>query len=120
MDFTSIDEPFDGPFTTEPPTSESAKASILSRAVEEGHTDSYGVLLHLVAVMGPEPRDLDPRTEQELTEWGGHFGGLKAALHCLAMHEQKLGPDAAATTVDQHIKDAMHDLDCRGGSRTGG
>ena len=99
---------------------ESAKASILSRVMQEGHTNSYGVLLHLVAVMGTEPKALNPRTEKELTEWDGHLGGLKAALHCLAMHEQKVDPDSAALVVDQHIKEAIDDLDRRSGSGTGG
>ena len=120
MDLTSIDEPFDDPLTTVPPKCESTKASILSRVVQEGHTDSYGVVLHLVAVMGTEPKALNPRTEREHAEWSGHFRGLKAALLCLVMHEQKVKPASAAMVVSRHIKNAIEDLDRRGGSRTGG
>ncbi|WP_194906246.1 hypothetical protein [Catenulispora rubra] len=120
MDLTSIDEPFDGPLTAEPPKCESAKASILSRVMQEGHTDSYGVLLHLVAVMGREPKALNPRTEKELAEWSGHFRGLKAALLCLVMHEQKVEPGPAAVVVCRHIEDASDELDRRSGTGTGG
>lgn len=99
---------------------ESVKSTILNRVTQEGHTDSYGVLLHLVAVMGAEPMALEPRTETEHTEWRGHFKGLRAALYCLAMHEQEVGPDSAALIVHQHIRDATDDLDRRSGVGTGG
>lgn len=115
MDLTSIDEPFEGRSSQGAPLCESAKASILSRVAQEGHTDSYGVLLHLVAVMGREPKALNPRTEKELAEWSGHFRGLKSALLCLAMHERKIEPGPAALVVCQHINDAADDLDRRGG-----
>ncbi|MBS2547446.1 hypothetical protein KGQ19_11240 [Catenulispora sp. NL8] len=78
------------------------------------------MLLHLVAVMGREPKALNPRTEKELAEWSGHFRGLKSALLCLVMHERKVEPSSAALVVYRHVKSATDDLDRRGGSETGG
>lgn len=98
---------------------ETAKALIVNRALQDGYTDSYGTLLHLVAVMGLNPTELKPQTERELIEWGGHFEGLRAALHCLAMHEQSIDPELAAQVVHGQITDAI-DVLKRGGAGTVG
>jgi hypothetical protein len=98
---------------------ETAKTSIINLAIQEGHTESYGALLHLVAVMGTDPNALGPETEEERTAWGHHFDGLRAALLCLTMHELKLVPDSAALVVDRLIKSAIDELDRHGGIGTG-
>ena len=98
---------------------ESGKAATLGRVLEEGYTDSYGTLLHLTAVMGSDPKGLRS-TNEELIEWRGHFNGLKAALLCLAMHEQQIAPKEAALAVSRHIEDAMDDLKHREIARSGG
>lgn len=95
---------------------ESWKTATLNRVVAEGHTDSYGVLLHLIAVMGVDPKALFPASDEERAVWRGHFKGLKAALLCLAMYEQELEPGAAAAVVNQHIVDAMSILGQRDGA----
>ncbi|MBS2546920.1 hypothetical protein KGQ19_08555 [Catenulispora sp. NL8] len=89
---------------------ESAKDRILKRVNEEGHTDSYGTLLYLAAVMGFDPTALGPESSVELTVWSGHFDGLRASLLCLAMYERGIEPKKAAEVVNQHIADAMVDL----------
>ncbi|SRR2546423_12556436 len=98
---------------------ETAKASIIERAVQEGHTESYGALLHLVAVMGTDPNALDPETEEERNAWSHHFEGLRAGLHCLAMYELKVRPEPAALVVDGDIKNAVDELERHGGIGTG-
>jgi membrane associated rhomboid family serine protease len=87
-----------------------AKDMILKRVREEGHTDSYGMLLYMVAVMGFDPMTLGPHSPVELTSWSGHLDGLRASLLCLAMYERKLGPEGAAEVVDTHIMDALDRL----------
>jgi hypothetical protein len=99
---------------------DAAKSAIMHRLAGEGYSGSYGILLYLVAVMGTDPKALGPQSEEELTRWGGHFEGLRAALHCLVMHEQEFEPDLAALIVSAHIKDAVDDLDRHGGTGTGG
>lgn len=89
---------------------ESAKDKILKRVTEEGHTDSYGTLLYLAAVMGFDALAIGPETTLELTTWSGHFEGLRASLLCLAMYERQLAPESAAEAVDRHILDAIDDL----------
>lgn len=99
---------------------ESRKAATLGRVLEEGHTESYGTLLHLTAVMGAEPKALHPTNDEERIEWHGHFNGLKAALLCLAMHERQITPKEAALAVCRHIEDAMDALEQREVARSGG
>ena len=89
---------------------EHAKDKILRRVNEEGHTDSYGTLLYLAAVMGFDPMALGPDNSVELTAWSGHLDGLRSSLLCLAMYERRIGPEMAAKVVNQHILDAMDDL----------
>lgn len=87
-----------------------AKDKILKRVNEEGHTDSYGTLLYLAAVMGFDPMALGPDSSLELASWSGHLDGLRSSLLCLAMYERQIGPEKAAEIVDQHILDAVDDL----------
>lgn len=89
---------------------EHAKNKILRRVNEEGHTESYGTLLYLAAVMGLDPTALGPANSLEFTAWAGHLDGLRSSLLCLAMYERQLGPEEVAEVVDQHILDAMNDL----------
>ncbi|MEZ0109292.1 membrane associated rhomboid family serine protease [Catenulispora sp. EB89] len=89
---------------------DSAKDRILERIMEEGHTDSYGTLLYLVAVIGVDPMALGPANSVELTTWSGHLDGLKGSLLCLAMYERKSTPQKAAETVDRHLVEAAADL----------
>lgn len=89
---------------------EQAKNKILKRVNEEGHTDSYGTLLYLAAVMGSDPKALSPTSLLEFTRWSGHLDGLRSSLLCLAMYERQLGPEEAAEVVDLHVLDAMDDL----------
>lgn len=99
---------------------ENRKTATLNRVMAEGHTGSYGTLLHLTADMGLDPETLNPEGIRERIEWCGHFKGLKAALLCLAMYERNLDPEAAARVVNKHIRDAMKDLEQGDGIGTGG
>lgn len=94
---------------------ERAKQKILKRVNEEGHTDSYGMLLYLAAVMDFDPMALGPDSSAELTTWSGHFDGLRASLLWLAMFERKIGPEDAAKVVDRHITSAVDEV-AHGGS----
>ena len=98
---------------------ETARASIIGQAVELGHTESYGVLLHLVAVMSSHDNALNPETEEEHTAWAHHFEGLRAALLCLTMYELKVDPDEASLIVDGRVRNAVDELDRHGGIGTG-
>lgn len=89
---------------------EHAKDKIFKRVNEEGHTDSYGTLLYLAAVMDCDPMALSPDSALELATWSGHLDGLRSSLLCLAMYERRIGPEKAAEVVDQHILDAIDDL----------
>ena len=99
---------------------ESAKDKILKRIGEEGHTDSYGTLLYLAAVMGFDPMALGPNSCVELATWSGHFDGLRASLLCLAMYERNIGPEKAAEVVNQHLLDAIDDLGPGGNAGSAG
>ena len=90
--------------------SERVKASIVNVVTEQGHTDSYGILVHAVALLGLDPEALAPESDEERAEWSGHARGLRSALHCLAMHEKKVGPESAALIVDQQIAQAIKSL----------
>lgn len=96
---------------------ENAKEQILKRVREEGHTDSYGVLLYMAAVMDFDSMPVDSASSLELATWSGHLDGLRASLLCLAMYERKLTPEEAAAVVDNHIADAVDIL--RPGSNPG-
>ncbi|WP_194890896.1 hypothetical protein [Catenulispora pinisilvae] len=98
---------------------ESGKTATLKRVMEEGHTGGYGTLLHLTAILWLGPEAFYSTYGEELTEWCGHFKGLKAALLCLAMYERQLGPEEAAMAVDRHIEAAMDDLEHRDGAKSG-
>lgn len=93
---------------------DSAKDKILEKITEQGHTDSYGMLLYLAAVMGNDPVALGPDSSVELNTWSGHLDGLRASLLCLAIYERRLTPEKAAEVVDQHILAAMNDLGSSG------
>lgn len=86
---------------------DSTKDKILQRVRQEGHTDSYGMLLHLAAVMDFDSMPLGSASSLELATWSGHLDGLRASLLCLAMYERKLAPEEAAAVVDNHITEAV-------------
>lgn len=90
--------------------SEPAKAAICNSVVGQGHTDSYGALLYLVALMGTDSTALEPESDEELANWEGHFSGLRAALVCLAGHERKIGPTSAVAVIERQLEDAMDAL----------
>jgi hypothetical protein len=69
----------------------SAKEMILQASAGQGHTDSYGALLHLTALMSLDPYVPTPESDEERANWQGHGNGLRSALLCLAMHERELG-----------------------------
>lgn len=96
------------------------KASILNRVMEEGYTESYGALVYLAAVIGTDAETLRPKDIEERLVWSGHLGGLRAALLCLAMHEFRIGPEAAASVVSRHIQDAADELGRASGAACGG
>lgn len=89
---------------------DTAKAVILRRLVDEGHSEGYGALVHLTALMEINPDEMMPETVQERHEWSGHFKGLRSALACVAMQERKLRPRKAAEVVGGHIAEAIKDL----------
>jgi hypothetical protein len=86
---------------------DTAKTLILKTATGQGHSDSYGALLHLTASMEFDPKALVPESDEETNTWHGHMLGMRAALHCLAMHEQKYGPELAGVVVDRQIVQAI-------------
>ena len=92
---------------------ENAKVATLSRVMEEGHTGGYGTLLHLTAVVSLGPEAFYSTHGEELSEWCGHFKGLKAALLCLAMYERQFCPEEAALAVDRHLNAAMDAVEHR-------
>ena len=83
---------------------ESAKASILNRFMQDGHTYGYGALLHLIALMELDPKAPKPQSDEERANWQGHLEGLRAALLCLAMQERTLDPASAAMVVDEQLE----------------
>jgi len=93
---------------------DSAKDRILGRITEQGHTDSYGTLLYLAAVMGIDPIALDPDNPVELNTWSGHLDGLRASLLWLAIYERGITPEEAADVVNQHLLAAISDLGSSG------
>lgn len=86
---------------------ENAKAAIVEAAVLMGQSDSYGALLYLAASLEFDPKALVPESEAEKDTWRGHLLGMRSALHCLVMREQKCGPESAGVVVDQHIIQAV-------------
>ncbi|ACU75717.1 hypothetical protein Caci_6879 [Catenulispora acidiphila DSM 44928] len=93
------------------------KRTVLRLLSKEGFSESYGILLVMSVLVGTDPDSLRPETDAERHEWRGHLQGLRAALSCLAMHEAKLAPDAAAAAVQKHIEDAAQVMRGSGGSR---
>jgi len=83
---------------------ERGKNLISKAVVEQGHTDGYGALLHLVGLMELDPETPKPRSDEERANWQGHFEGLRAALLCLTMHERELDPESAAVAVDEQLE----------------
>lgn len=83
------------------------KTKITKIALDQGHSESYGLLLHHTALLGPDPQDLEPESDEEHTEWWGYFKGLRSALFCLVMHEKQLDAEAAVLVVNQHLGQAM-------------
>lgn len=84
----------------------SAKKMILQATAGQGHTDSYGALLHLAALMSLDPYVPAPESDEERANWQGHGNGLRSALLCLAMHERQLGPEDAVVVVDDQLTQA--------------
>lgn len=99
---------------------ESAKAATLKRVMEEGHSGGYGTLLHLTAVISLGPDAFHSTHGEELSEWCGHFKGLKAALLCLAMYERQFHPEEAALAVNRHLDAAMDAVEHRAETDSGG
>ena len=87
-----------------------SKALINKIVAEQGHTDGYGALLHLVVLMELDPEIPKPRSNEERANWQGHLEGLRAALLCLAMHECTLGPESAAIVVGEQLEQARAEL----------
>lgn len=86
------------------------KVGILKRLAEQGHSFGYGEVLILTARLGTDVEPLEPETDEERHEWRGHLQGLRSALHCLVMHERKVGPESAAFIVNGHISEAVTEL----------
>jgi hypothetical protein len=84
----------------------SAKEMILQASAGQGHTNSYGALLHLTALMSLDPYVPTPESDEERANWQGHGNGLRSALLCLAMHERELGPEDAVAVVDDQLTQA--------------
>lgn len=101
-------------------TADGPKAAICRQIMNEGFSESYALLIHLLALMGSDPVALEPENDEELAEWRGHLKGLRAALFCLAMHERRIGPESAALVVKLHIETATTILGGSDGGETGG
>lgn len=82
---------------------DNAKSLILNAVVGQGHSTSYGALLHKASLLGLEPNALEPESDEELAEWRGYFEGLRAALGCLVMHERRIEPELAPGVVDDQL-----------------
>ena len=87
-----------------------SKALINKAVADQGHTDGYGALLHLVVLMQLDPEIPKPRSDEERANWQGHLEGLRAALLCLAMHERTLDPESAARAVEEQVEQARAEL----------
>jgi hypothetical protein len=98
-------------------TADGAKAEIRRQITDEGFSESYALLIHLLALVGFDPVALEPESDEELAEWRGHLTGLRAALFCLVMHERRIGPESAALVVKLHVEKATTIL---GGPNGGG
>jgi hypothetical protein len=96
---------------------ETPKSTVLRLLSKDGFSESYGALLFMAVLVGTDADALRPETDAERHEWRGHLQGLRAALACLAMHEVKLAPEAAAAAVQKHIEDAFQVVRGSGGSR---
>jgi hypothetical protein len=96
---------------------DTAKTRILKAVTDQGHSESYGVLLHTAALLGPDVKDLEPESAEELSEWLGFSKGLRSALFCLAMYEKRTNPESAVLIVSEHLKQAFTLLnEANGGS----
>lgn len=99
------------------PNADSPKARILALAQDKNLNESFGAVLHLVAVMD-SGKPLVPCSEEERLSWEGYRRGLVSALLCVAMHEKQCAPAAAAILVRSLVDKARAIL--RSPSRPGG
>ena len=82
-----------------------SKARILALAHDKNLSESFGVLLHLVAVMD-SGKPLVPDSEEERLSWAGYRRGHLSVLLCMAMHEQQCVPTAAVVLVSSLLDQA--------------
>lgn len=82
------------------------KARIFALAQNQNLSESFGALLHLVAVMDCGGRPLVPNSEDERLSWDSYRRGLISALFCVVMHEQQCAPTAAALRVNSLLDQA--------------
>ena len=85
---------------------EIVKERIFDLAGRHGLSESYGALLHLVALMDSDGGPLVPSSEEEGTSWDGYWRGLISALLCVAMHEQQSAPAVAGMVVRALLDEA--------------
>jgi hypothetical protein len=97
-----------------------AKSLITDEVVKEGHSASYGELLYMVSLLGPDPVLLGPDSEEELVEWRGYSKGLRSALTCLAMYERRMEPEPAVLVVGAQVAHAVDILGRLRGHGAGG
>jgi hypothetical protein len=99
--------------------SDGGKAAICKQITDEGYSEGYALVVHLLALMGPDLTGLGPESLEELAEWRGHLKGLRAALFCIVMHERRIGPESAALIVKQHVEFATSVLNDPGEAEGG-
>jgi hypothetical protein len=90
--------------------SEHVKEIITKRLTAAGFSESYGAVVHLLALMKSDPTTLQAEHGVELAVWRGHFEGLRSALHCMVMVEKKTGPKSTARIVSEHLAEALADF----------
>lgn len=84
----------------------SPKARILALAHDQNLSESYGALLHVVALLDSGDKPLTPNSDDERLNWEGYRRGLISALLCMAMHERQCAPAAAAILVQSLLDKA--------------
>ena len=87
------------------PTATTPKPRVLALAQDKNLNESFGAVLHLVAVMDSR-KPLVPCSEEERTSWEGYRRGLISALLCVTTHEQRCAPAAAALLVQSLLDKA--------------
>lgn len=81
------------------------KGRILALAKDQNLSESFGAVLHLVAVMD-SGTPLVPDSEEERLSWAGYRRGHTSALLCMAMHEQQCAPTDAVVLVSSLLDKA--------------